>query len=275
MNFGKKISMRYDFNDLLIEPAATTNINSRKEVNPFDNNGMLPLFTAPMDTVVDKDNHQLFHDAKINICFPRGTTKYTTDFRFFTSLSLDEFIKRYITNCDYETNHLTKNYVLIDIANGHMKKMADAVSKAKELHGNTLFIMAGNVASPEAYQELSHAGADAVRIGIGNGNGCFLDDTLVLTKSGYKKIQDIEIGDFVLTHTKEFKEVIAKTRYNTDEQIYKINDIGCTENHEYYVVNKKDKDFITDDNYTEYAFWIHAKNLLEEIHLLLEIDINV
>ena len=274
MNFGKKTSVRYDFNDLLIQPAESTNIDSRKEVNPFDSDGMLPLFTAPMDTVIDINNYQLFNDAKINICFPRGTVKYTTNFKRFTALSLDEFIKRYITNCFYETNHLIKNYVLIDIANGHMKKMTDAVSKAKTLHGDTLFIMAGNVASPEAYQELSLAGADAVRIGIGNGNGCFLDDTLVLTKLGYKNIQDITIGDFVLTHLQEFKEVVSTIRYKTDQQLYDINGVLCTEDHEYYIVNKSDKKFVKNENYNEYAFWIHAKDLDEKKHLLLEVDIN-
>jgi IMP dehydrogenase/GMP reductase len=179
MSFDKLTNTRFDFNDLLIEPATSTDISSRKQVNPFDENGMLPLFTAPMDTVVDVDNKIDFNNNKINVCFPREK-KYTptSSFQSFSSISLNEFINKYIL----ETVHfgepgqfygpLSKHYVLIDIANGHMKKMTEAIREAKKKYGDKLYIMAGNVASPGAYVELSNAGADAVRIGIGNGNGC-------------------------------------------------------------------------------------------------------
>ena len=63
--------MKLDFNDLLIVPKYTSDINSRSEVSPYYN-GSLPLFTAPMDTVVSIDNYQIFFDNKIKVCFPRG-----------------------------------------------------------------------------------------------------------------------------------------------------------------------------------------------------------
>lgn len=171
MNFDKNSNMRFDFNDLLIQPAIKTDIESRSEVNPFDAKGMLPIFTAPMDTVVDDYNYSEFLKNKINVCFPRlaNQTTASNSFTYFTSLSLDEFIKIYLTE---EKTLLRKHYVLIDIANGHMKKMMTAVSNAKNKYGDMLFIMAGNVAHPSTYRELSNAGADAIRIGIGNGNGC-------------------------------------------------------------------------------------------------------
>lgn len=183
MHFDKTTNIKFDFNDLLIEPAVKTDINSRKEVNPFDNNGMLPIFTAPMDTVVDFDNQMDFNNNKINICFPRqkGYSK-SCCFSFFISLSLDEFIKIYIDGNMFFSPGVSiaegiapppnTHYILIDIANGHMKKMSDAIRQAKKRYGNKIFIMAGNVANPETYTELSNAGANAVRIGIGNGNGC-------------------------------------------------------------------------------------------------------
>jgi hypothetical protein len=68
MSFDKVTNTRFDFNDLLIEPATTTDISSRKQVNPFDSNGMLPIFTAPMDTVVDVYNLGKFLTRKINVC---------------------------------------------------------------------------------------------------------------------------------------------------------------------------------------------------------------
>lgn len=171
MDLDKTKNIKFDFNDILIEPAVKTDIDSRKQVNPFDKNGMLPIFTAPMDTVVDEYNYRDFLKNKINVCFPRISQSLvvSNSFNYFSSLSLDEFIKVYLNE---EKTLQRKHFVLIDIANGHMKKMMNAVSKAKSLYGENIFIMAGNVASPETFQELSKAGADAVRIGIGNGNGC-------------------------------------------------------------------------------------------------------
>lgn len=179
MNFDKTSNIKVDFNDLLIQPTDCTLISSRKEVNPYDINGRLPLFTAPMDTVVDETNTGWFHRNKINVCLPRQKKFHPgTHFQSFSSISLDEFIKTYISSTVYFGEEgqyyapLSKHYVLIDIANGHMKKMMDTIYEAKKKYGEKLFIMAGNVASPGAYENLSKAGADAVRIGIGNGNGC-------------------------------------------------------------------------------------------------------
>jgi IMP dehydrogenase/GMP reductase len=61
---------------------------------------------------------------------------------------------------------------LIDVANGHMKRLFDAAIEAKSIWGNNLIIMAGNMANPEAYLEYSKAGIDYVRCGIGSGFGC-------------------------------------------------------------------------------------------------------
>lgn len=174
MHFDKTSNIKVDFNDILIQPAEKTSITSRKQVNPFDKNGFLPIFTAPMDTVVDIENQFDFKTNKISVCFPRQK-KYSHSFGqwFFSSISLDSFIEYYINKFEtLETSSSFPHYVLIDIANGHMEKMMTAIKIAKEKHGDGIFIMAGNVANPNTYRLLSDAGADAVRIGIGNGNGC-------------------------------------------------------------------------------------------------------
>ena len=182
MHFDKTSNIKVDFNDILIQPAEKTSITSRKQINPFDKGGYLPIFTAPMDTVVDEENHKLFFENKINICFPRQKDYKTSHYPgFFYSLSLDDFIKEYVEktifwspgiSVSHDGPHKSTVYILIDIANGHMEKMMDAIKKAKEKHGDNIFVMAGNVANPNTYRLLSDAGADAVRIGIGNGNGC-------------------------------------------------------------------------------------------------------
>lgn len=61
--------------------------------------------------------------------------------------------------------------ITIDTAHGHSKGVLDAVSLIKEKYP-TLDIIAGNVATPEATEDLIKAGADCVKIGIGPGSIC-------------------------------------------------------------------------------------------------------
>ena len=64
--------VKYGLRDIEIVPSAVSNINSRSECNPYIGNGMLPIFTAPMSSVVDLNNHQLFKENKIIPIIPRN-----------------------------------------------------------------------------------------------------------------------------------------------------------------------------------------------------------
>ena len=61
--------------------------------------------------------------------------------------------------------------VVIDTAHGHSKGVLNAVSDTKKLFPN-LELIAGNVATKEATEDLIKAGVDAVKIGIGPGSIC-------------------------------------------------------------------------------------------------------
>jgi len=165
--------VKVDFNDILITPAITTYISSRTEINPFDKNGFLPLFTAPMDTVVDESNSDLFNEYKINVCLPRGENR--TQSNMFMSYSLKQFIEKYID--EYQTIEKV-DYVLIDTANGHISELLEVTRVAKDMYGSSMVLMVGNIANPHTYKLLSNAGADYIRIGIGNGNGCLTTQQL-------------------------------------------------------------------------------------------------
>ena len=167
--------IKVDFNDILITPAITTDISSRSEVNPFRENGLLPLFTAPMDTVVDESNASLFMKSKLNICLPRGEKR--GHFTEFKSYSLIQFKEQFLTG-DKATNSGLPFYVLIDTANGHIKDLINVTLSAKELYKDDMVLMVGNIANPHTYKILSNAGADYIRVGIGNGNGCLTTQQL-------------------------------------------------------------------------------------------------
>jgi IMP dehydrogenase/GMP reductase len=178
--------MLYDFDDILIEPLRISDISSRKEVNPRYNN-KLPLMTAPMDTVINEENYQLFKNLGITPVLPRGS-KIGNEFGVYKSYGLDEFIAEYVKKRKL-IDDKDREFILIDIANGHMKKLLDSVKIAKRSYGGQIFLMVGNVANPYTFLEYCKAGVDFVRIGIGNGNGCL---TTVQTGVGYPMASLIE-----------------------------------------------------------------------------------
>ena len=161
----------YSYNDITIIPTARSFIESRSECDPYLLDMKLPLFTAPMSTVVNEDNFDIFEDNGINAILPRNIDiktrlKYTQEGKW-AAYSLKEFEENF---CKYEMFHDTWR-VLIDVANGHMSKLYELVTKAKKLHNN-IEIMVGNIANPETYETCCHCGVDYVRVGIGAGSGC-------------------------------------------------------------------------------------------------------
>lgn len=168
------MELKIDFDDLLIKPSILTSIKSRSEINPFDENGMLPIITAPMDTVVGEINADLFYENKVNICLPRGERR--TKNNMFQSYSLEQFKREF-----YEKNFKIDEcpiYVLIDTANGHIDELIKVVKNSKGFYGDKMILMVGNIANPETYTLISDAGADYVRVGIGNGGGCLTTQQL-------------------------------------------------------------------------------------------------
>lgn len=69
---------------------------------------------------------------------------------------------------------------------------------------------------------------------------CFVKGTLVLTNSGYKKIDEITNSDLVLTHTNTFQKVAKPMHHTYNGFMYTIrsmmsSDIQCTNEHPFYV----------------------------------------
>lgn len=64
------------------------------------------------------------------------------------------------------------NIILIDVAHGHHENVKDAIYKLKSMLPNHIDVIAGNIASAKAAQDLEYWGADGLRVGVGGGSLC-------------------------------------------------------------------------------------------------------
>lgn len=91
---------------------------------------------------------------------------------------------------------------------------------------------------------------------------CFVVGSQVLTKNGYKDIQNIQVNDYVLTHKNRFKKVTATGKRQYQGDVYEIDVQGgiekvvVTSEHPFYCVNVKKNGikFLQDNNKLKYNF---------------------
>lgn len=77
----------------------------------------------------------------------------------------------------------------IDIAHGHSAAMLDALKWIKD-HLSGIEVIAGNIATPEAAEELIEQGADSIKVGIGPGSMC---TTRIITGAGVPQLTAIAL----------------------------------------------------------------------------------
>ena len=162
----------YSLQDISIMPACVTEINHRAECNPYNDDNKLPIFVAPMSSVIDLNNAKIFAFNKLNVVIPRTINledRLNVCEEYFIAVGLNEFENTILT-LNLENRKPIK--VCVDVANGHMKKLIDLCTYAKNRFGNKIIIMAGNVANPLTYYDYARAGIDYIRLSIGSGSAC-------------------------------------------------------------------------------------------------------
>lgn len=166
--------VKYSYKDICIVPTVESDIKSRLECNPFKDN-YLPIFTSPMDTVVDFNTSIKYIKNHIIPIIPRTEsidlrTQLLYSGLYWVAFSFNEFnsfFKDPIAIEDEKTYH-----ILIDMANGNMKHVLKQISLIKALYNDKIQIMTGNIANPKSYSILSDCGVDYIRLSIGTGGGC-------------------------------------------------------------------------------------------------------
>lgn len=188
---GKLKIEGYELRDVAVMQAPVSFANHRGEVNPYIevcNREVYPVFVSPMASVTDQNNYKAWIDNKLTPVVPRSVqydpeenpNGITFNQRMeiaketFVSVSLKEAqneLYNYLDVSEYGELAYTW-YICIDIAHGTLNEMYDICKKLKQLAGEHIVIMAGNIANPAAYSFYADAGIDYARVGVGGGSRC-------------------------------------------------------------------------------------------------------
>lgn len=176
----------FTYDDLQMVPKKTK-VKSRSDVDLLSNlddnfKFELPVISSPMDTVTsiemamamsENGGLGIIHrynsiEEQVKLCIdPR--TKYLNK-PFVVAAAIG-------ANNDYfeRAQELVKNDVkilCIDTAHAHSEVVEQTMYKLKSHFNNDIHLMVGNVATGEAFKDLSDWGADSIRAGVGNGSIC-------------------------------------------------------------------------------------------------------
>ncbi len=175
------------FDDVLLEPQYS-NIQSREEVNLTSTLGeeitlSLPIISAPMNTVtgakmslaMSKSGGLGIIHRYCSISDQFEMVKRTIDNRIYLGFAVGatgDFLNRANSIADYilDTTGLVP-VICIDVAHGHHANVKNAIEQLKKSIPQA-HIMAGNIATAEAYFDLAKWGADSIRVGVGSGSVC-------------------------------------------------------------------------------------------------------
>ena len=185
------------FDDVLLEPKFS-DIKSRSEISIGSTLGdryfKLPIISSPMDTVTESamaaslaDQGGLGIIHRYNTIEEQSSiVKSVADLGHTTAAAIGvsgDFLER--ARALYASG---AHIICIDIAHGHHILMQTAIKKLRETFGNTVKIIAGNVATAAAYSDLQRWGADVIRVGIGGGSIC---STRIQTGHGMSTLSSI------------------------------------------------------------------------------------
>jgi len=192
----------YTFNDVNIVPKFSL-VNSRSEcitkVNFCGVNLDIPLVPSNMSAIVGYDMMKTMAlNGSVAIMHRfNGFYEVLENFTRFAIHGHGEYLPFAVSvgvnntaeelEKIYEICHYPPNFVVIDVAHGHHRKVYKAIKVCRE-HVDDMFIVAGNVATADGAITLADWGADAIKVGIGNGSLC---ETRIRTGVGIPQLTAI------------------------------------------------------------------------------------
>ena len=183
------------FDDVLLVPQYSE-IMSRKSIDI--SNALtdevrleLPIISAPMDTVTSASMANALNRSgglgilhRYNTPTSQGLVISIVEGPKAAAIGITgDFLQRAKILLD---NGVT--ILCIDVAHGHHALTRHALKVLRRSVGDDIHIMAGNVATLEAFNDLADWGADSIRVGIGGGSIC---STRIQTGHGVPTFQSV------------------------------------------------------------------------------------
>ena len=189
-------SPHYSYQDVFIKPAYSEQ-HSRDEVSTWTAFGnrkfRLPVVPANMKCVIDEERSKWLSENGYFYIMHRFNKNFEDDPLHDTwemvkraneehwktisiSVGVQDYDKEFLNKCKKAGYRI--DFITIDIAHGHsvrMKEMLESLRKWIYPYDGMIshpFIIAGNVATPEATSDLMKWGADAIKVGIAHGSAC-------------------------------------------------------------------------------------------------------
>jgi len=170
----------FDFDDITLLPEFSI-VNSRSECDVTCKLGnytfKLPVVPANMESIIDiklakelskKGYFYILHRFNIDeVSFVEEMKSQN----LISSISVGVNEDSYLLIDELVSKDLIPNFITVDIAHGHSIKMIKMVKYIKNRMPN-VFLIGGNVCTPEAVTDLESWGCDAVKCGIGGGSAC-------------------------------------------------------------------------------------------------------
>ncbi|AVP36986.1 GMP reductase [Staphylococcus felis] len=171
----------FDYEDIQLIPNKSV-VKSRSEIDTSIQFGprrfKLPVVPANMQTVMNEDLAEWFAQNEYFYIMHRFDEAARIPFikkmhekNLFASISVGVKDGEFDFINQLKSLNLTPEYITIDIAHGHSDQVIDMIKHIKA-HLPDVFLIAGNVGTPEGVRELENAGADATKVGIGPGRVC-------------------------------------------------------------------------------------------------------
>ena len=181
-----KIKEALTYNDVLLEPQYS-DIKSRSDVvigsaldGPYAYVSLrLPIIASPMDTISEEEmGVAMWQEGGLAVVHRYNTIERQLEIMdHIITLCQCNAAAAIGTSGDYlERAHALveagTRILCVDVAHGHHTLMKQALATLRQVFGDAVHIMAGNIATLEGYNDLVDWGADSVRCNIGGGSIC-------------------------------------------------------------------------------------------------------